>query len=395
MKTCPYCSVEIDEQFNFCTKCERQIKCITCGAYLFPDKSKCLVCGMSIMSVPSPSSSFNEYLFEEEQTTGSYKRQVHLKFSDMAIDKAGQYLARYIQPWPPGEVKGPGAEVPQTAPALESGLESVEAETTPASTPTVQSAQQPMDKYSWIDSYIFRNDDRLEIKLVDFKGSTKAEQKRRMILLYTWGYDRHFNQPVPSRKHITQLAREKKLWDTALSHQITRMKDDMLIEGDDGSIRLAPGAAAEVDQILAELQNRELKGYDYQTTKTARKKSRRGRKSKATLEAIQSQVEQWLANGVDLAGFDPRELQNALSRQKVQFTLWVLRKTHRVESAPPDAVVKYATRAFPTMGGTEQSLKNSVANCKYVGRTPQGELFLTPDGEQDIEVLLSGALKNS
>jgi len=124
MKTCPYCSAEMDEQFNFCIECERQVKCITCGSYLLPGKSRCLICGTSVVSATHPSSNLNEYSFEEEQTKGMYKRQVHLKFSDVAIDKAGQYLERYIQPWQPRGIPTSGAEVERTTPSLEAGPES-------------------------------------------------------------------------------------------------------------------------------------------------------------------------------------------------------------------------------------------------------------------------------
>jgi len=133
-----------------------------------------------------------------------------------------------------------------------------------------QPAQQPSDEYNWVDNYIFKNDDRLEIKLVDFKGKTKAEQKRRLVLLYVWGYNRQFDQPAPSRSPIIQLAKDKRLWDNTFSHQITRMRDDVLIESDDG-IRLSPGAKTEIKEILIELQNNELKGYDYQAVKNTSK----------------------------------------------------------------------------------------------------------------------------
>jgi len=395
MKRCPYCSAKINEQFNFCVECEQQVKCIACGNHLLPGKSKCLICGTSIMRGIHPSSSLNEYSFEEEQEEGTYKRQIYLKFSDVAIDKAGQYLARYIQPWPPREVIGPGTEVTRTAPALEAGPEpSVEAEVVPASTVAPQPAQQPSDEYDWVDTYTFKDGDRLEIKLVDFKGKTKAEQKRRLVLLYVWGYNRHFGQPVPSRSPMIQLAKDKKLWDNTFSHQITRMRDDVLIESDDG-IRLSPGAKAEVDKVLRELQDGGLKGYDYQAVKPPRKTSRRGRKSKAALEAIQSQVDQWIAAEVDLGSFDVRQLQTAFQRQKVQFGLWVLKKKLGVKNAPLDAVVKYITQEFPTMGGSARSLKDSVTGQTFVGRTPQGERFLTQRGEEDIEALLPEDLKNS
>jgi hypothetical protein len=353
-----------------------------------------LICGTSVASDTHPSSNLNEYSFEEQQAEGTYKRQVHLKFSDVAIDKAGQYLAGYIQPWPPRGIPGPGAEVALTTPALEAGPElPVETETVPALATVAQPAQQPLDEYGWVDDYVFREGDRLEIKLVDFKGKTKAKQKRRLVLLYVWGYNRKFDKPVPSRSPIIQLAKDKKLWDNTFSHQITRMTDDMLIESDDG-IRLSPGAKTEINEVLRELQDSELKGYDYQAAKPRRKRSRRGRRSKVALEAIQSQVDQWKVSEIGLSDFDVRELETAYARQKVQFGLWVLKRKLGVDNAPLSAVVKYIVERFPTMGGSISSLRNSVTREEFVGRTSQGECFLTPKGEEDIEALLPENLKS-
>jgi hypothetical protein len=181
MKMCPYCSAEINAQFNFCVECERQVKCTKCGSDLLPGKSKCLVCGTPTVSDTSPSSGFNEYFFEEDQSKDKYRRQVRLKFSDTAIDKAGQYLAEYILPLAPKEARGPVTEVARTIPALETGQEApASVGAAPGPAPVVQPAQEPRDEYAWVDDYIFRDGDRLEIKRLDFKGKSKAEQKRRV-----------------------------------------------------------------------------------------------------------------------------------------------------------------------------------------------------------------------
>jgi hypothetical protein len=206
-----------------------------------------------------------------------------------------------------------------------------------------------------------------------------------------WGYNQCFGKPISSREPIASLAKQKNLWDTTFSHLITQMGIELLVENEDG-IRIAPGAKSRVEQILQELHT-DSKGYDYRAAKTQRTTSQRGRKPKGTLDAIQSQVEQWKATAPDLSGFDVRELKDVKSRQKIQFGLWVLKKKLNVEKAPLDVVVEYVVQTFPTMGGTTRSLKSSVANQKFVGRTPQGERFLTSDGEIDIEALLPDSLK--
>lgn len=398
MTTCPYCSTNVDDEFNFCTNCEMQVKCTKCGHPLLMSKTKCLVCGTLVVDHSTPQFRLNEYSFDEEGDRNFYKRQIHLKFSDIAIEKAGKLLPGYIFPIPSNQIREvrDNEITPELASLTESDGETFvdKHEITESGGELLEEIRDSKDSYSEIEKWIFRHGDNLEIKLRDFKGKTKKEQQRRLVLLFVWAYRRFFDQPVKSRTPILAIAKGKHIWDTSFSNLITNMQQDLIIEDEEGIV-LSPTGESEIDTILSELLDDSLDpGYDYWTTKTSTRKSVKSAKTKADTEMIKSLVDTWLAADIDLGDFDVRKMANVKARQKVQFGLWVLKNKLNVNQAPLQAVIQFITRKFPTMGGKEKSLINSVAVKEYVGRTPQNECFLTPKGEDDVEALLPISLKD-
>lgn len=394
MNNCPYCSTVVDDQYNFCISCERQIRCIQCKSLLLAHKSKCLVCGSPLVTSSDSVSHQNEYSFEEERTNSDYKRQVRLKFTDSAIDKVGQYLPTYIFTGSSLTLPNKDTSLPRETPSLSANV-GTEQPIPPVYPNSIQEEgmQQTVDssKVGWTDKYIFRNGERLEIKLTDFKGKTRKDQMRRFILLFVWGYNNCFAEPVPNREPITQMAKELNVWDTTFSHLITQMQKDVLLKSDDG-IRLTPGTDYEIKTILDELQDSTIKGFNLRSAKSSRKS---GASQPKVDNKNNTLVKEWLQKPLDLGGYDVRELEKAQPRQHVQFGLWVLKNKLQVEHAYLDAVVNFTLQAFPKIGGVAKSMKNAVTNKKYVGRTPTGECYLTTEGENDIKSLLPESLKSS
>lgn len=393
MNNCPYCTTVVEEEFNFCPSCERQVRCVHCKGLLVVNKSKCLVCGTPLVSFPIPPLSYNEYSFEEERTDGNYKRQVRLKFTDTAIDKVGQYLPNSLFTDPP--LAFPGQNAPPLVKTPSIPINSSDNENERLVSSIVHQEDNRIEdnrindtQTDWIEQYVFKNGERLEIKLTDFKGKTRKEQMRRFVLLFVWGYNKYFSQPVPNREPITRSAKELNVWDTTFSHLITQLEKKVLVKSDDG-IRLAPGANSEITTLLQDLQDSSIRGISLRSTKTTRKSATL--QSKTDTNAL---VTEWLQKPSNLDNYDVRELGNIQARQKVQFGLWVLKKKYGVDHAPLDAVVDFTLKAFPQIGGNARSMKNAVANKKYVGRTSQQECYLTAEGEKDIQSLLPESLKS-
>ncbi len=392
MNKCPYCNNEFVEDYNFCPNCDNQVKCIACGKELIPGKTKCFYCGSQIaIENKAP---MNEYSLHEEHSGDTYKLDVQFKVSDTAIEKVGGLLLgngtsnvvlNFRSRSKEKEIEKPPALLPPQ-PQLEANLEKPDVNVEGVGVRTIrQDSQVSLDE-------VFPVDDRLEVKIIDFKGKTKSEQQRRFILIYIWGYNKHFGSPVPSRQILISASRDKKLWGTSFSNLITRLKADVLIEAKDG-LKLSPLGEKEVVKIIEEIKNNEIVGSDYQETKSPRKATMRKKGEQNTQEEIHTLVAEWKTKNIDLGSFDVKALHSSMSRQKVQFGLWILENRLGLESAPLDAVIEFLLQVFPTIGGNQQSLKNSVTNKKYIGRTAQGECFLTPDGERDIESLLPEELK--
>ena len=389
MITCPYCKTEFDEQLNFCANCEKQVRCLSCGKPLFPGKTRCLICGASVAVAASISPKFNEYLLEEEISDGSSKRKIHLKMSDTAIGAVGEHLDRYLQPWSQPEIMTKPQVRTPALPALEAGTTISKTDETTVSPVSSSGTTEAADKYAWADDYIVKVDDQIDIKITDFKGKTKTEQQRRFVLLFVWGYQRHFDVPVPDRKPIIRMAKRLNVWNTSFSDCVTHMERDLLIKNTVG-LMLAPGAVKEVNQILDDLQKTELKGHT--SSNRPNKKSSDKTPKENSVEAL---LQDWTSKDIDLAGFDVRELQKANARQKVEFGLWILKVKLGVEKARLGVVISFVTQKYPTIGGNVGTLQNAARDKKYIVRTLQGECVLTHKGEEDIEALLPESLKAS
>lgn len=361
---------------------------------LITGKIRCYYCGSPIDM--ENQTVLNEYTLREEHSGDNYKLDIQFKVSDNAIEKVGNLLlgngtsnavlnfrnraADTVLGQPPQLV---GSQ-PESSPELKKLPEKVA---------EADEKFQETESRKVIDlDEVFPIDDRLELKVKDFKGKTKAEQQRRFILIYVWGYNKHFSSPVPSRKLIISASREKKLWGTSFGNLITRLKDDVLIETKDG-FKLSPIGDKEVVTIVQEIKNSELVGFDYQDSRSSRKPSLKKKVEQNSQNEIGGLIEKWESQSKDLGDFDIKSLHTIKSRQKIQFGLWVLEKVLAINSARLDAVIEFLYQVFPTIGGDRQSLKNSVTNNKYIGRTAQGECFLTKEGEKDIENLLPAGLK--
>src|SRR4051794_31244034 len=95
MNTCPYCNTEIVDGFYFCANCEQQVKCRQCHSLLLANKSRCLVCGSSIVAQDSQTV-MNTLDIEENQTPDSYHRRVNVQATDYAVGQFAPFFGAQL-----------------------------------------------------------------------------------------------------------------------------------------------------------------------------------------------------------------------------------------------------------------------------------------------------------
>lgn len=386
MKICLNCNLEINDDYNFCPHCAEQIKCLKCGKDLGRGFSVCPYCGIKLLSQDNKQV-LNEYSFLEEKVGDKYKRSVNLKATNDAVEKLGELIISNSQPilgvLPLTNGNSTGVSIPQEE-SLQLPPSSEKKEET-----SIQVPMEAHDPYEMVKDYIFPLDGKLEVKLVNFRGNSNADNQRRFILFFVGGYQYHFPNQVPTRSQVIERAKSLGLWSTTFSNLITNLGKELLIESKDG-LRLSPTAKQEVVKIIKEIINPSDSTSTNSNTKQGRKNTRSKPKSGTEKE---QKINEWInALGI-IRNYDVRNLQKSLHRQKLQFGLWVLKKTARLDRVPFPLLIDFVIKAFPTIGATKDSLRKSATGDKFFGRTDAGEYFLTKEGQLDIEQLLPEEIK--
>lgn len=385
MKNCLFCDEEINDDYNFCPHCAKQLKCLKCGKDLGKGFSVCAYCGNSVLSQGN-NQTLNEYSFLEERDGDKYKRSVNLKATNVAVENLSGLIISNSQPsfgvLPiPSKNSERVSVQPDERLLLPSSSEEEES--------LVQTPKDGHEPFDLVKDYIFPLDGNLEVKLTNFRGNSNADNQRRFILLFVGGYQYHFPNQVSTRTQIIERAKGLDLWNSSFSNVITNLGKEFLIESEDG-LRLSPTGKQEAIKIINEIVTPNESISNNNPTK-------QGRKNKGNKPTPDGEKEQKINAWINLLGeiknFDARDLQKSSNRQKLQFGLWVLKKTAKVEQIPLPLLLDFIIKAFPKIGGTKDSLRRSIGENKFFGKTHSGEYFLTKEGEADIEQLLPEEIK--
>lgn len=388
MKNCRNCKAEVEENYRFCPHCSMQLKCLKCGEDLGQSFTVCAFCGAKLQTHEN-ATVLNEYSFIEEREGDKYKRSVNLKATNIAVEKLGGLIISNSQPvLAPAPQKNSSTNEGEDSFAQEVNLLLPPSSDNSKVEDSEESIKQNADPYVMVKDYIFPLDDKLEVKLVDFKGNSKASNQKRFILLFVGSFQYYFTNQVPSRKQVIERAKNLGVWNTSFSHVITDLEKTYLIESEDG-LRLSPTGKQEVIKIIHEIVNPNGPAAN-NSSKQTRKSNRSKPKSGSEREQKVSQLIDALG---DLRTFDARELQKTTNRQKLQFGLWAIKRTSNIERISLPVLIEFLLKAFPTIGSTKEALRKSVEENKFFGKTSSGEYFLTKEGEADIEQLLPERIK--
>lgn len=389
MPNCPYCDNPIDEAYNFCVSCERQIKCLKCGNHLLRDKSKCLKCGILIDTSQPNSTPMNNFSLEEEQSDNNYSRKLNLSFTDTAIDKVASVLGGYVPLTPITKVPK-RTLFPEQQPILPP-FEVLEEKTEPekdkySQEQTIDTSVTNFSEANSPLSYFDKDAQGFLIsKTPDYKGKNKKLQQQRFSLFYVWAYNLIFQEAVP-KEHLNQAAKVNGIYDKNYSHYLSDIANRSFVKSD-GTFKLNPGGQAEVNKIIAEMQDSDLKGVEYWSS-NRKNSSKTSRKTKDDSQ----KVSQWLEMQSRFNAFNVKKLNTAV--EYALLALYDITKELKTENAvKPGLAYEFLVKKYETVSVNQSNFTKALANTKesskYFSRTSEGLYYLTPEAESVVEGWLS------
>ena len=399
MSNCPYCREEINESFNFCVKCEKQVKCINkdCSSILIKDKSKCLCCGVPVQELQSSLvAPMNTFSLHEEQSEKGYLRDIQLSFTNEATSCVASGLNGYV-PFTASTRHQKNISEEQQEQVISPPFQISEAETTHIPHDSSSNSQSSRDvginndvNINHHSNYFEQNKDGyLVSKTPDYKGKNKKLQQQRFCLLYVWAYPLYFDNPV-SRENLSQAARNNGVYDKNFTSYLKDTAMRFFISHED-SFKLNPAGKAEINSILAEMQNEELKGTEYWNPK------KRTSSSRTNQEDIQK-IDQWIVreSRFDHQNFDIKKLNKAY--EYAILALYDLTKELNVEqSIKSNCAVDYLMKRYTTISKTKKVIQDAFSSKSYSNyfcRTDNKTYYLTPEAEKLAESWLTDSSTN-
>jgi len=381
MVSCPYCNepFALTYKYNFCTKCDKQIKCKACGEYLLPNKPFCFVCGEPLIEQKIQSvDQINRYYLQEERTTTSAKRKIELTLTDEAIGKALPLFGTQL-PLTKATMQEPIELVKQTTflPApdqleQDTSSEELKEEDFEESKPKVEETKDSNDASSY-----FHPDQQghLISQFVDYKGKSKKQQQERFILLYAWASLQLKRQAIPSVQHMNEAAKSNGIFDVNFTGYFRKIAKKFLTKIDD-TYKLSPTGQMQVTQILRDMQDETLQGHSYwEGTKARGKRAKTSKDDEAKLDG-------WVEMDSALSNIDVRQFKEL---ELCIFALYDLTKVLQVQdSVKPGLAYEYLKKRYKTVSITKAQFSTILSreyNKDKFQRTSNGLYYLTPKAE--------------
>lgn len=397
MSACPYCNSPLQEKLNFCIECEKQIKCLQCGEFLFPNKSRCLICGTHIVDMRSENSQtlpVNTYRLKESRDENSYKREVELQITDNAVEKITPVISYFTQ------IPGNNAGYKQLAlSSKEEIVENLEEEIHDKEEDAIEqneiinhelSKTSITQKEGDLASKLFVKDgDYLKPREADFKGEKKKDQQQRFLLLYVWAYPTIFPGQLPSKQHLLDAAKKLGLLDPNWYPYFDEVSGQYFTHTQDG-YQLNFSGEKQANSLLSAIMDENVKGYEYWKPKVSRKRLPVNRDDKTKLE-------QWRQMPSRGNSFEILSLKD--DKDYALFALYDLTKEIKVlSSVKPALAFEYLTSRYEKISVKKDAFRNTLAreyNQKFFRKTDSGEYFLTEEAEKLVESwLVSGRKTN-
>lgn len=396
MAECQYCGTSLKEKYNFCSNCERQVKCVDCGELLSSNQRRCLVCGRFLVEQRADTEPMNEFTLEEEQTTDSSQRLISGRFTNEAFAHAAALFGGLSR----SKVTPQSYEVsPYEGRALTS-LEEQEEITSQVETSTngQDSIEETTSKRgsevgdsSKASRYFKLRGEELVSQFADFKGPTKRAQQERFILLFIWAYNELVERP-PTKEQLIEASRKRKLHDTNFANYYSNMASQFLLGGDE-ELELNPDGQRKVQETLQEMDDGAVEqGAAYWQGASQPK----GKKASTTTEDNQ-EVSQWVDMDIDTGKIDVRELDTPTNC--AMFAIWCLTKRLEVTKAvKPKMALSYLKRKYTTISVDQEAFTKALRrpnNAHRFQKNAERSYYLTAQAENEVESWVKNGVPKS
>lgn len=387
VSTCPYCESEISKssELKFCIKCERQVKCLKCEHILFKNKSICLSCGFSLQDSQSKSVLMNTFSLQEKQSEKGYSRNINLSFTNETASTVASTVSGYVPFFDPSN-RQQTVYTKQQKPLLPSQVLEETTENTEIN--VTSNSKNNIEKQTQHDSEVndalkyFEQDENgfLVSKTRDYKGKNKKLQQQRFISLYVWGYKLLLHNSV-SKEHLYQAAKINGIYDKNYSNYLQDTVNSFFVIIS-SSFKLNPAGKDEVYKIISEIEDDNLKGFEYWNPKKRNSSPRTKKEDKQKIEGWCQKPSRF-----DNNGFDVRTVTTA--RDLAILAIYDITKELQIqESIKPGLSIDYLLKRYPTISKGKKTIKVALSNknySNYFGRTDNGGYYLTPEAEKLAE----------
>lgn len=215
--TCPSCGAETLAEYNFCSVCKKQTKCLNpdCNKKLVPGEAFCFYCGQPLTAITMARTQPNKYIRSVKQQGRNYEEHTKLTASDHAVSELAPFIVGQMTSRAPQKPQYASSPNSFTTPSQETVTNELftENEELPQLPEKVPEIQQVEPSRCEASRYFESDGDLLVATVKDFKGKTWADQQRRFILLYAWAYYHIFEKPVPSKDHFKKAAEKASVID--------------------------------------------------------------------------------------------------------------------------------------------------------------------------------------
>ena len=386
MAKCQYCGTDLEEKYNFCLNCERQVKCINCSELLLPNKQRCLVCGVTLVGQRIDVEPKNEFTLKEEQTADSAQRRINGRFTNEAFGHAAALFGGLSR----SKITPQSYEVPsyerQALPPLEDqeGIRnrvegSIDGQDPRSKEAAPETSRE--DGSSEASRYFRLRGEELVSQFSDFKGPTKKAQQERFILLYTWAYN-ELVERSPTKEQLVEASRKRKLHDTNFPTYYSDVANQYLLGGEE-ELELNPDGQRKISEILREMGDESVEqGFAYWKGASPARAKR-----SATSAKDKQEISKWVSMDIDIGNIDVRSLDTPTNC--AMFAIWCLTARLKVTKAvKPSVALSYIKSRYTTISVNQKPFTKALGRAKNghrFNKNGEGLYYLTAHAEREVE----------
>ena len=388
---CPACKSQTPSEYNFCTSCDKQVRCLNnnCNKLLIAGKAFCFGCGQLLVALNNTNQP-NKFIRKVSQRGDDYDEYTEVTASDHAVSELAPYVGGQI-PFRPIQKRihtvqsqdnssNAGNSHSQQFGEIEQHQQS---QLPPSVDEPQQEANITTDNKNQTSKYFVKDGETLVTTHKDFKGKRWAEQQRRFILLFVDAYIKYFGKPLPSKDLIESVAKKAKVFDGSnftkyvgqvCSREITEISNGLTITAD---------GEKEIRKIIEEIENDSIpEGHKYweRTSTSSGSRERLNKEDKSRISA-------WTLEVVNLGNLDIRTIKD--SADYGMLALWIItvclkkeQTVRRIEA------YNYLKIKFPTVTVSPEAFSRALmssSNQKYIQASDDDKYYLSPEGQKKVE----------